>query len=186
MAYPPTSPYGGPSFASEFDILVAIACQTQEMAVAAGGSSHPIDASSTFGLLASIDCNLCSGVDALGGTACVGGYDGVMGLLMSIACNSRALVIASGGTPAGGSYTYNPFTLWQQIACNFGATATATGTGSSGGGFDSIWNIMIAVYCAVAQIVDNGFGPPVESFLLLTNDGDNLTTNDADLLEVNH
>jgi len=169
MAYPPTSPYGCPSFSSEFQILAAIACQVQEINVEAGGIAYPINSSSTIGLLQSIDCNICRATEALGGSGCIGGYDGLMGFLMSIACNSRSLVEAAGGTPEGNGYIYDPFVLWEQIACNFSALATATGEGCYGGAFDSIWNIMIAVYCCAAQVVANGFDPSEN--LVLTSPG---------------
>ncbi len=168
MHYPPTSPEGGPSFASEFDILEGIACNVQAMNVAAGGESYPINATSFFGLLQSIDCNLCRAVTALGGADCVGGFDGEMGLLMSIACNSRSLVDAVSGVQAGSGYEYNTVILWNQINCNFMAGATATGTSAPGGySGDSVWNLLQSIYCATAQIVDNGFAPPdpVQAFI---------------------
>lgn len=139
----------GGSFASIFDIQVAVACALTSGAPV-GGAYIP-----GTSILVAIACAT--------GDANQGALSEV-DLLYAIACNTAP-------TPAvAGYYTYNKIGLLNQISCNVGGPYAG----------DSEWLLWESIYCGIAG------GPPAETFFLLTNSGDNLTTNDSDLLEINH
>lgn len=161
-------------------LLQGIACNAIAINEAAGGAATFNRTDDYFDTIQTIACQLTAANLGLGNTPVGGGgYDSIGNMFAAIACQANAM--------AGVSYPFDPYnalSVWRAIDCALGAVATNTGEGYDGWSNDSVYNLMLGALCLTAQIVQNGFGPPAETFYVLLNDdsGRVLTNDDFNVL----
>lgn len=154
---------------SEFNALYQIACQSQAMASAAGGTPFPAGYVSEDDLVLAIACNFRSTYLGLGGVSCNAGWVDTDTAWQAILLYASQLTELTGTGLNAGNMQSPLF----GIMCDLGQVATNTGTAAEGLVGGSYLNLLNSIACAIGQIVTNGFGtvvPPPTN--LLASGGD--------------
>ena len=156
----------------DLGLLRQIACNAIAINAAAGGAAAYASTGDYYPTMLTIACNLGAANTALGNPAVGGDWSSINGLPAVIACQANAM--------AGVNFPfdpYSPLSVWNAIDCALGVVATNTGQGYSGWNNGSVYNLMQGAVCLTAQIVENGFGPPIPVILFHLSAGDRPTGN---------
>jgi hypothetical protein len=160
---------------SEYNALYQLACESGLMAVAAGGVGRTTGFVNEDDLVYAIACNMRATIGGLSGTPCDIGWSDTDSAWLAILFYSNQLTGLTGASLDAGNTGSIEGKIYGTL-CNMRQVSANTGTQSEARS-GSYLQTLDALGCVVAQIVTNGFGPVVASFVLLNDGSGHVLTN---------